>query len=208
MSEVIPPGKPIKLVAWQLDDPGWRATLAGGVVEPGLRALIAQLDEHGILQSVVTRRAEGPVRGALERLGLAAFFLVPQLGNAALAAAVTEIAQRLNLSLDATLVIGGDPRASEPRGGSEAGEASDAGGGREARAAARALRAVLPQVRSVAFPAPSALAALRADPLLGESLARIAPRPRRLVYLEEQARAAAERSFVARCRARRRAWLG
>jgi FkbH-like protein len=171
MSEVIPPGKPIKLVAWQLDDPCWSASLAGGDLEPGVRALIAQLDDHGVMQSVVTRRPPSSALSALRRLALADYFLVPQLGADAPAAAITEAAQRLNLALDATLVIGGEPHA------------------------LGALAAALPQVRTIAFPVPEHQAALAGDPLLGASLAALEPRPRRMLYLEEQARAQAERDF-------------
>jgi FkbH-like protein len=168
MSEEVLPGKPVKLVVWNLDDPRWSAPL----IEGEICTLIETLDDRGILQSVVTRRASEPARAMLQRLELAAYFLAPQLGTQTPGAAVAEIAQRLNLALDATLVIGDDP--------------DDPG----------AIPRAHPQVRAVACAAPDGYARLADDPRMGHSLAGLEPRPRRLVYLEEQARAEAERSFA------------
>jgi FkbH-like protein len=169
MSEpVVPPGKPIKLVIWDLDDARW----TGAAAEPP-RAAIAALDERGILQSVIGRTPAPP--GApgwmarLEQLGVADYLLCPrpELGDAGdAAAAVRDIVHALNLHLDATLVVGDR--------------------------AAGALCEAVPELRTIA---PADVDRLVADPLIGPSLAGIEPRPRRLIYREEQARTAAQRAF-------------
>lgn len=166
MSEpVVPPGKPIKLVIWDLDDLRWAD--AGG--EPP-REVITALDERGILQSVIARGEPGsPWPSRLERLGVAEYFLCPQLDvrdASAAPAAVRDIARALNLHLDATLVVGD--------------------------AAARALCEAVPELRAIA---PAAAGRLVADPLIGPSLIGIEPRPRRLIYREDHARTQAQRAF-------------
>src|SRR5882724_2144737 len=106
MSEpVVPPGKPVKLVIWDLDDARWAG--AGG--EPPLAALAA-LDERGILQSVIARAGEPPGPPGwgprLEQLGVADYLLCPRPDASDAPAAVRDIAHALNVQLDATLVVG------------------------------------------------------------------------------------------------------
>lgn len=168
MSDVIvPAGKPIKLVVWDLDDVLWRA--AAGVdrapaLPAGIGALIATLDARGILMAGVTQRG-AEATDALHRLGVRPYLLSVESGPRA--DAIVQIADAWNLALDATLVLGGaaDPLACMP-----------------------------PGVRIVTGDA-DPLARLADDPLLGAGAA-LEPRPRRLIYLEERARVAAERGFA------------
>jgi len=167
---VVPHGKPIKLVVWDLDDTLWSTGAHHGdppTLHPIARELIATLDERGILQSVVSSDS-AHTHDWLRRLGVADYFLYPQIGVAAKPAAVKQIASALNIGLDAALLIDDDPH--------------------QRAEVARAH----PIVRAVARPA---LARLAADPLMGHSLVGIEPRPRRLLYLEDQARIDCERSF-------------
>src|SRR5262249_46859496 len=121
MSEfVVPPGKPIKLVVWDLDDALWSGAIADGaapVLPPDVRGVIAELDQRGILQSVVASAGGERMWARLARLELADYFLCAQLAAPGKAEAVRDIARALNLALDATLVIGGDATA---RGGDAA----------------------------------------------------------------------------------------
>ena len=166
---VVPPGKPIKLVVWDLDDTLWRGVAPGEpTLHPAARRLIATLDERGIMQSVVRGSDAGSARRWLERLGVAEFFLYPQLGPGAKSRAVRQIASALNIALEATLLIDDDAAERDE------------------------VIAACPVVRAVA---PAALDRLAGDPLMGESLAAIEPRPRRLLYVEDQARSEAERAF-------------
>jgi methoxymalonate biosynthesis protein len=169
---VVPPGKPIKLVVWDLEGAVLAAPVSdagAAALRPGAQALIAALDERGILQSLVASQAGEPARAVLRRLGILDYLLAPQLGARARPEAVVQIAGAVNLALDATLVIAGGP-------------------GTKAEFAA-----VHPEVRAVTA---DRIADLADDPLMGHSLAAVEPRPRRVVYAEELARAEAERSFA------------
>jgi FkbH-like protein len=162
---VVPPGKPIKLVVWDLDDTLWSDGHRDGG-EHAVRELIATLDERGILQSAISSDA---TPDSVSRLGVAEYFLSPQIATAAKPHAVMQIASALNIGLDGVLLINDDPR-----------ERADV---------ARAH----PAVRAIA---PAAIDQLPRDPLMGRSLVGIEPRPRRLIYLEDQARSQYERSFT------------
>jgi len=162
---VVPPGKPIKLVVWDLDDTLWSDVHSAGG-ERRVRELIITLDERGILQSAISSDS---APDSVSRLGVAEYFLSPQLATAGKSHAVMQIASALNIGLDGVLLINDDPR-----------ERADV---------ARAH----PAVRAIA---PAAIDRLPGDPLMGRSLVGIEPRPRRLIYVEDQARARYERSFI------------
>jgi FkbH-like protein len=162
---VVPPGKPIKLVVWDLDDTLW-SDGHGASAERRVRELITALDERGILQSAISSDS---APDSVSRLGVAEYFLSPQVATAGKSHAVMQIASALNIGLDGVLLINDDPR-----------ERADV---------ARAH----PAVRAIA---PAAIDRLPGDPLMGKSLVGIEPRPRRLLYLEDQIRAQYERSFT------------
>ena len=160
----VPAGKPIRLVIWDLDDVLWRAAwdrARAPTLPETLRALLATLDDRGILMAGVTPRGAGAAE-ALQRLGVRAYLL--SIDDGPRGDAIARIAQAWNLALDATLVVGGDGATAPP--------------------AVRTLAADADQ-----------LAALVDDPLLGAGVPR-EPRPRRLIYLEERERAAAEQRFA------------
>jgi FkbH-like protein len=154
---VLPPGKSIKLVVWGVTRAPWNG------------AVMAALDERGVMQSAVAGGDAEAARAALAHAGIDDWLLAPQLGVADRAAALRAIAAALNLGLDATLVIDDDP---------------------EAR---RELAAAHPAVRVVGS---DDVAGLLGDSHVGPSLVGVEPRPRRLLYREELARAEAQRSFL------------
>jgi FkbH-like protein len=167
---VVPPGKPVKLVVWGADNTLWSAPRSADApsVHPLTRLLVATLDERGILQSVVDRDDPARALAKLQRSGLAEYFLSPQLGACDTSQSVGRIASELNIGIDSVLLIDDQSRERE----------------RVAHAH--------PLVRTLES---TALDALADDPLMGQSLADSEPRPRRLVYLEEQARRRSERDF-------------
>jgi FkbH-like protein len=160
VEHVVPSGKPIKLVVWDVENDLWG--------RPILRRLVRTLDERGILQSLVSRDDAGHLLPQLCNQGIAHFFLHSRLGVQATADKVREIADDLGIRLDGVLMISGS---------------------RFERS--RVTRAH-PQVRGLGL---NALANLADDPLMGQSLAGLESRPRRLVYLEEQLRKRSERDF-------------
>lgn len=101
----------IKCVIWDLDGTLWPGTLAEGdrpQLHPELPALMEELDRRGVLQSVASR-ADERAHQALRAAGVAQYLLHPQLGPQAKSGSVQEIAQRLNLGLDALLLVDNDP---------------------------------------------------------------------------------------------------
>jgi FkbH-like protein len=94
----------IKCLVWDLDNTLWQGTLLEGdeiTVSPGTTAIVRQLDERGILQSIASRNDFAPAWEKVRKLGLGAFFLHPQIGWDGKSAAIRRIASALNLSFDA-----------------------------------------------------------------------------------------------------------
>jgi FkbH-like protein len=102
----------LKGVVWDLDDTLWTGVLGEGdpvSVRAEAAALVRELDERGVLQSIASRGDEQALM-VLEQMGLADYFLYPQLGSMAKSSAVARIAQALDLALDAVVFIDDDPR--------------------------------------------------------------------------------------------------
>jgi FkbH-like protein len=102
----------IKVVVWDLDNTLWD----GRLVEtpdvkprPGVLEVIRGLDERGVLHSVASRNDHGPAIDALHRLGLAKYFLYPQIGWGAKSASIREIAELLNLGVDSFAFVDDEP---------------------------------------------------------------------------------------------------
>ncbi|MFM2058202.1 MAG: hypothetical protein RLY71_2587 [Pseudomonadota bacterium] len=93
----------IKCVVWDLDHTLWdgilledgEVTLRAGVVD-----IIRTLDRRGILQSVASRNDHAHAMRKLEALGLAEYFLYPQIHWNSKADSLRTIAQKLNIGLD------------------------------------------------------------------------------------------------------------
>jgi FkbH-like protein len=161
-------GKPIKLAVWSSDEAlSARAGRHGDefAVNPRIRSVVAALDERGVVQSVVGKVRRGIHQSPSQRLEIADFFLYPQLDAEPDAQAINRIANQLNIPLSATLLI--DDPAIDSKGVSLA----------------------HPDIRIVGI---TTLRRLAHDPLMGPGAAGSEPRPRRLVYLEELARAQSE----------------
>jgi FkbH-like protein len=166
-----PAGRPVRLVVWNLDtvlEVRTHRESADVAINPFFRQFVSTLDERGILQSVVSRSHFGSKLSWPRRLELGDYFLCPALGVSVTARGVEQIAGTLNIALRATLLIHGD-----------AAERAD-------------VTQTLPDVRAVA---PSSVYTLLNDPLMGESLAALEARPRRLLYLEELMRLRTEQEF-------------
>jgi len=99
--------KKIKCVVWDLDNTLWDGVLiegtAGAVprLKEGLLEIFKEFDRRGILLSVASKNSEEDARKALEALGIWDFFLAPQIHWKPKSASIQQIAQQLNLGLDA-----------------------------------------------------------------------------------------------------------
>jgi FkbH-like protein len=107
-----PRGGAIKCVVWDLDDTLWRGVLLeDGDVELSDKVLhvVKTLDERGIIQSIASRNEQGHAMAKLEELGVAEYFLCPQISWSAKAAGIERIAAEINIGLDSVAFIDDQP---------------------------------------------------------------------------------------------------
>ena len=101
----------VKCVVWDLDDTLWNGTLLEGGVK-GLQTevleVIRALDRRGILQSIASKNEHAPALAQLEALGIAEYFLYPQINWGPKSASIERIAKDLNIGID-TLAFIDDP---------------------------------------------------------------------------------------------------
>ncbi|MFI6066607.1 HAD-IIIC family phosphatase [Micromonospora sp. NPDC051227] len=116
-SEVVPPptgapaGKMIKCVVWDLDHTVWDGVLLedGEVrLRPGIAEVLRVLDERGVLHSIASRNDPDAALAALRELGVAEYFLHPQIGWGAKSTSVRAVADALNIGLDALAFVDDD----------------------------------------------------------------------------------------------------
>jgi FkbH-like protein len=104
--------KTVKCVVWDLDHTVWDGILLEDdnvELRPGVAEILRALDERGILQSVASRNDHERAMARLQALGIADYFLHPQIGWSAKGQNVARIAQKLNLGLDTFLFIDDQP---------------------------------------------------------------------------------------------------
>jgi FkbH-like protein len=94
----------IKCVVWDLDNTLWDGVLLedGEVrLREGTLAHIRRLDQLGVLHSVASKNDPELALATLEALGVAEYFLFPQIGWNAKSESIRRIAEALNLGRDA-----------------------------------------------------------------------------------------------------------
>lgn len=99
------PAAKVKCVVWDLDNTLWDGTLIESEPEllqlrPGVKELIQALDERGFLQSIASKNDYEAAWPVVERLGLAEYFLYPQIHWNAKSASIQQIARDLNIGVD------------------------------------------------------------------------------------------------------------
>jgi FkbH-like protein len=102
--------KKIKCVVWDLDNTLWDGILVEDgceklALKPGIRQIIEQLDQRGILQSIASKNNHDEAMAVLKQAGLDEFFLAPQISWLPKSQAVQEIARQLNIGLDSLLFV-------------------------------------------------------------------------------------------------------
>ncbi|MFC0031664.1 HAD-IIIC family phosphatase [Micromonospora chaiyaphumensis] len=106
-----PAGKMIKCVVWDLDHTLWDGVLLEDDevrLRPGIAEVLRVLDERGVLHSVASRNDPDAALAALRRLGVAEYFLHPQIGWGAKSTSVRAVADALNIGLDALAFVDDD----------------------------------------------------------------------------------------------------
>src|SRR2546423_5533300 len=102
----------VKCVVWDLDDTIWDGVLLeGGAADlrPGVRHALSALDERGILHSIASRNDPDAALARLAELGVADYFLCPQIGWHAKSASIAEVARTLNIGTDALAFVDDQP---------------------------------------------------------------------------------------------------
>lgn len=93
----------IKCLVWDLDHTLWDGILLEQDdvrLRPGVREVLELLDERGILHSIASRNEPQHALERLRRLGVAEYFLYPQIGWSAKSESMRHIAQSINIGLD------------------------------------------------------------------------------------------------------------
>ncbi|MFF4802824.1 HAD-IIIC family phosphatase [Streptomyces sp. NPDC001351] len=91
----------VKCLVWDLDNTLWNGTLLEDgqvLLDDEIRAVVSELDSRGILQSVCSRNDHEQAWARLEELGIAEYFVLPEIGWGPKSKAVERIAQRLNFA--------------------------------------------------------------------------------------------------------------
>ena len=102
----------VKCVVWDLDHTLWDGVLLEDRsirLRPAAVDVIKALDERGILHSIASRNDHDAAMAKLTELGIAGYFLHPQIGWGTKSAAVGAIARALNISLDAIAFVDDQP---------------------------------------------------------------------------------------------------
>ncbi|MFG3055730.1 HAD-IIIC family phosphatase [Kitasatospora sp. NPDC048239] len=102
----------VKCLVWDLDNTLWQGTL----LEDGevrfaeeLRAVVLELDARGILQSVASKNDHDLAWAQLEKLGLAEYLVVPQIGWGPKSDSIRRIAEELNFAVSTIAFIDDQP---------------------------------------------------------------------------------------------------
>ncbi|MDH6132922.1 methoxymalonate biosynthesis protein [Kitasatospora sp. MAA4] len=103
---------PVKCLVWDLDNTLWHGTLLEDdtvQVSEDVRRVIEVLDSRGILQSVSSRNDHDLAWQRLQELGLAEYFMFPQINWGAKSNAVRAVAGQLNFAHCAMAFIDDQP---------------------------------------------------------------------------------------------------
>ena len=104
------PADKVKCVAWDLDNTLWRGTLAESsaselVLNPGVEELIRELDERGILQTIVSKNNHDDAWRIVSSFGLGDYFLYPAINWGQKSKNVQQVADALNINVDTFALI-------------------------------------------------------------------------------------------------------
>ncbi|MFI6682986.1 HAD-IIIC family phosphatase [Streptomyces sp. NPDC050485] len=102
----------VKCLVWDLDNTLWRGTLLEDEeveLTDEIRRTVVELDARGILQSVASRNDHDHAWARLEKLGLAEYFVLPQIGWGRKSDSVRAIAGQLQFAESVVAFIDDQP---------------------------------------------------------------------------------------------------
>lgn len=98
----------IKCLVWDLDNTLWKGTLledSDVELDPIALDLIKKMDDRGILQSIASKNDHDLAWAKLESLGIAEYFLYPQINWNPKSESIKNIAKLINIGLDTIAFI-------------------------------------------------------------------------------------------------------
>lgn len=105
------PASKVKCVVWDLDNTLWNGTLIETdnpeelQLNPDVLDIIKALDERGIIQSISSKNDYDLAWPIVEKLGVAEYFIYPQIHWNAKSGSMEQIAKCLNIGIDALALI-------------------------------------------------------------------------------------------------------
>ena len=105
------PASKVKCVVWDLDNTLWNGTLietedpSALTLNSGVLEIICKLDERGIIQSVASKNDYDTAMEQIVRLGVADYFLYPQIHWNPKSGSMDQIAKSLNIGIDSLAFI-------------------------------------------------------------------------------------------------------
>lgn len=105
------PATKVKCLVWDLDNTLWNGTLIevdnpeNLQLNEGVLETIHALDERGIIQSIASKNDYDETWPIIEKIGLADFFLYPQIHWNAKSDSLKQIASNLNIGIDSLALI-------------------------------------------------------------------------------------------------------
>ena len=99
------PNKKVKCVVWDLDNTVWNGILSENEsgemkLRDGVEELLKAIDKRGILNSIASKNDFEPAMSCLKKLGIAEYFLCPQINWGPKSDSIDKIAGILNLGID------------------------------------------------------------------------------------------------------------
>lgn len=105
----------IKCVIWDLDNTLWEGILVEEnsdnhiQLKPGIKDIIIELDNRGILQSIASKNNKLEALNKLKAFGIDEYFLKPQISWEPKSQSIFQIAKELNIGIDTFLFIDDQP---------------------------------------------------------------------------------------------------
>jgi FkbH-like protein len=108
------PAEKAKVVIWDLDETLWSGSLvedgpAGITPRPDAVAVVKALDERGVLQSIASKNDAGEALAALQSIGIADYFLHPQIDWTPKSDSIRRLAAALSLGIESFIFIDDQP---------------------------------------------------------------------------------------------------
>ena len=112
MNDIVKVGNKIKCVVWDLDNTVWDGILLEEQevrLRDGIVDIIKTLDKRGILQSIASKNDHKSTIEKLKELGIAHYFIYPQINWNSKASSIQVIAKSINIGIDTLAFIDDQP---------------------------------------------------------------------------------------------------